>query len=60
MTILYNIKYQNNILHSRLTAEDAADKLQDYADKFYTQKDDPNSWPFDPQDLTMEEIINAS
>ena len=60
MTILYNIKYQNNILHSRLTAEDAADKLQDYADKFYTQKDDPNSWPFDPKDLTMEEIINAS
>ena len=60
MTKLYNILYQTNILHNRLTAEDAADKLQDYADKFYTQKDAPNSWPFDPQDLTMEEIINAS
>ena len=60
MTILYNIKYKTNILQSRLTAEDAADKLQDYADKFYAQEDDPNAWPFDPTDLTMEEIIDAS
>ena len=60
MTILYNIKYKTNILQSRLTAEDAADKLQDYADKFYAQEDDPNAWPFDPKDLTLEEIIDAS
>ena len=60
MTILYNIKYKTNILHSRLTAEEAADKLQDYADKFYAQKDDPIAWPFDPQDLNMEEIEDAS
>ena len=60
MTVLYNIKYKTNILHSKLTAEDAADKLQDYADKFFEQKDDPNAWPFDPTDLTMEEIIDAS
>ncbi len=59
MTILYNIKYQTNILHSNLTAEEAADKLQDYADKFYASEDDPNAWPFNPQDLTMEEIIDA-
>ena len=42
-----------------MTAEEAADKLQDYADKFYAQKDDPIAWPFNPQDLTMEEIIDA-
>ena len=60
MTILYNIKYKTNILHSKLTAEEASDKLQDYADKFYASEDDPNAWPFDPKDLTMEEIINAS
>ena len=60
MTILYNIKYKTNILHSRLTAEDAADKLQDYADKFYASEDDPNAWPFDPKELNMEEIIDAS
>ena len=59
MTILYNIKYQTNILHSRLTAEEAADRLQDYADKFYALENDPNAWPFDPKDLTMEEIIDA-
>ena len=53
MTILYNIKFKTDILHSRLTAEEAADK-------FYAQEDDPNAWPFDPQDLTMEEIIDAS
>ena len=34
MTILYNIKFKTDILHSRLTAEEAADKLLDYADKF--------------------------
>ena len=34
MTILYNIKFKTNIIHSRLTADEAADKLQDYADKF--------------------------
>ena len=60
MTILYNIKFKTDILHSRLTAEEATDKLQDYADKFYNQKDDPNAWPLNPQDLTMEEIISAS
>ena len=60
MTILYNIKYKTNILHSKLTAEEASDKLQDYADKFYASENDPNAWPFDPKDLTMEEIIDAS
>ena len=60
MTKLYNIKYQNNILHSKLTIDEAADKLQDYADKFFAQKDDPIAWPFDPQDLNMEEIEDAS
>ena len=60
MTVLYNIKYKTNILHSKLTADEAADKLQDYADKFYAQKDDPIAWPFDPQDLKMEEIEDAS
>ena len=60
MTIQYNIKYKTNILHSRLTAEEASDKLQDYADKFYASENDPNAWPFDPKDLTMEEIIDAS
>ena len=59
MTVLYNIKFKTDILHSRLTAEDAADKMQDYVDKFYALKDDPNAWPFDPTDLTMEEIIDA-
>ena len=59
MTILYNIKYKTNILHSRLSAEEAADKLQDYADKFFEQENDPNAWPFDPKDLNLEEIINA-
>ena len=60
MTVLYNIKFKNSIIHKNLTVEDAADKLQDYADKFYAEQDDPNAWPFDPQDLTMEEIIDAS
>ena len=59
MTKLYRIKYKNDVLHNKLTAEEAADKLQDYADKFYAQQDDPNAWPFDPQDLTMEEFIDA-
>ena len=60
MTILYNIKYKTDVLHSQLTAEEASNKLQDYADKFYASEDDPNAWPFDPKDITMEEIINAS
>jgi len=60
MTILYSIKYKTNILHSRLTAEEASDKLQDYADKFYASEDDPNAWSFDPKELNMEEIIDAS
>ena len=60
MTKLYNIKYQNNILHSKLTIDEAADKLQDYADKFFNQKEDENAWPFDPKELNMEEIEDAS
>ena len=59
MTILYNIKFKTDIIHSRLTAEEAADKLQDYADKFYAQEGDPTDWALNPQDLTMEEIVDA-
>tara|TARA_B100000287_G_C20027051_1_gene540941 strand:- start:118 stop:300 length:183 start_codon:yes stop_codon:yes gene_type:complete len=59
MTKLYNIIYKTEKLHQRLTAEEAADKLQDYADKFYGSEDDPYAWPFNPQDLTMEEIEDA-
>ena len=59
MTKLYNILYKTEVLHEKLTIEEVTDKLQDYADKFYAKKDDPNAWPFDPTDLTMEEIIDA-
>ena len=47
-------------MHSRLTAEEAADKLEEYAYKFYEQQGDPTDWALDPKDLTMEEIIDAS
>ena len=52
MTILYNIKFKTDILHSRLTADEAADKLQDYADRFFSKKDEE----FNPSFLEMEEI----
>ena len=55
MTVLYNIKFKNSIIHKNLNVEDAADKLQDYADMFYGQKDDR----FNPSFLEMEEIIDA-
>ena len=56
MTKLYNIKYKSEVLHTNLTMEECADKLQDYADMFYGQKDDR----FNPSFLEMEEIIDAS
>ena len=59
MTILYNIIFKSNILHSRLTADEAADKLEEYAFKFYEQQGDPTDWALDPKDLTTEEIIDA-
>ena len=52
MTILYNIKYKTNILHDRLTAEQCSERLQDYADRFFSEKDDE----FNPSFLEMEEI----
>ena len=52
MTPLYNIKYKTDVLHQKLTAEEAADKLQDYADKFFEQEDDK----FNPEYLKLEEI----
>ena len=52
MTILYNIKYKTDVLHQKLTAEEAADTLQDYADRFFEQKDDK----FNPAFLELEEI----
>jgi len=52
MTILYNIKYKTDVLHQKLTAEEAADKLQDYADKFFEQEDHK----FNPAFLKLEEI----
>ena len=55
MTKLYRIKYKNDVLHNKLTAEEAADKLQDYADRFFSEKDDE----FNPSFLEMEEIIDA-
>ncbi len=52
MTRLYNIKYKNEILHQKLTAEECADQLQDYADRFFSQ----NDTLFNPNFLEMEEI----
>ncbi len=52
MTKLYRIKYKNDVLHDKLTAEEAADKLQDYADRFFSEKDDE----FNPSFLELEEI----
>ena len=59
MTKLYKIKYKTDVLHDQLTAEECADKLQDYADRFFSEENDKNAWPFDPQYLKMEEIIDA-
>ena len=56
MTRLYNILYKTEVLHERLTIDEVTDKLQDYADMFYNQKDDT----FNPSFLEMEEIIDAS
>ena len=56
MTKLYRIKYKNDVLHDKLTAEEAADKLQDYADRFFSEKDDE----FNPSFLEMEELTNGS
>ena len=56
MTRLYNILYNAEVLHERLTIEEVTDKLQDYADMFYNQKD----YRFNPSFLEMEEIIDAS
>ena len=56
MTKLYNIIYKKEVLHEKLTIEEVTDKLQDYADMFYGQKDDR----FNPSFLEMEEIIDAS
>ena len=52
MTLLYNIKYKTDVLHTGLTIEECADKLQDYADRFYSAKDNK----FNPSFLEMEEI----
>ena len=56
MTKLYNILYKTEVLHEKLTIEEVTDKLQDYADMFYNQKNDT----FIPNFLEMEEIIDAS
>ena len=60
MTKLYKIKYKTDVLHDRLTAEECSEKLQDYIDRFFSAADDPNAWPFNPNDLKTEEIIDAS
>ena len=51
-----NILYKTEVLHEKLTIEEVTDKLQDYADMFYNQKNDT----FIPNFLEMEEIIDAS
>ena len=55
MTKLYNILYKSEVLHEKMTIKEVTDKLQDYADMFYNQKDDK----FNPSFLEMEEIIDA-
>ena len=58
--MFYNIKYKNDIIHHHLTIEEAADYLQDYADRFFSTKDEEDASTFNPQDLKLEEIINGS
>ena len=60
MTVLYRIKYKTDILHDRLTAEECSEKLQNYVDRFFSAEGDPLAWPFNPNDLIFEKIIDAS
>jgi len=53
----YNIKYKTDVLHENLSADDAADKLKDYVDRFFSTENDEHAWPFNPNDLKLEEII---
>ena len=56
MNKFYNIKYKNEVLHSKLTAEECSERLQDYADRFFSVKADSSATFFDPKDLKLEEI----
>ena len=55
MTKLYKIIYKTEVLHDKLTAEQCSERLQDYADRLFSEKDDE----FNPSFLEMEEIIDA-
>ena len=57
---LFNIKYKTDVLHQNLTIEEAADTLQDYADRFFSSDDEGHTSPFNPQDLKLEEITSGS
>ena len=52
----YNIRYKRDILHPNKTIEECSELLQDFADCFYSGKDDE----IIPSFLEMEEITNGS
>ena len=47
---LYDILYNGRKIHTRLTAEDCSEILQDFSERFYSGED------IDPNELEMEEI----
>ena len=56
MDKLYNIRYKGDILHPNKTIEECSELLQDFAERFYSGKNDE----INPSFLEMEEITNGS
>jgi len=52
----YNIRYKGDILYPNKTIEECSELLQDFAERFYSGKDDE----INPSFLEMEETTNGS
>ena len=52
----YNIRYKGDIIHPDVSIEECSELLQDFAEHFYSGKDNE----INPSFLEMEEITNGS
>ena len=55
-TGLYSIRFNSDLIHEGISANEAAELLLDYKNNFIRHSDDPDAWPMNPDNMTVEEF----
>jgi len=55
-TGLYSIRLNSDLIHEGISAIEVSELLIKYKNNFVKQSEDPEAWPMNPDNMTVEEF----